>query len=141
LPERPSFTPECTDVTDVVRFVEAVSIDMLAVSIGSIHGVYEIQDALDFDRLEAIRNATSLPLVMHGTSGISLENAGCLARAGMAKINYGEPFRYNYIRYFNKLSDEMEHLWHSWKVMQAVKDRLKADMKSIISALGAEGKA
>ena len=59
----------------------------------------------------------------------------------MAKINFGEPFRYNYIRYFNELTDEMEHLWHPWRIMREVKNRLKQDMQKLIVALGAEGKA
>jgi tagatose 1,6-diphosphate aldolase GatY/KbaY len=116
-------------------------VDMLAVSIGTIHGVYETQDALDFDRLAEIRGAISVPLVQHGTSGISLKNAGLLARAGMAKVNYGEPFRYDYIRHFVSLSDEMQHLWHPWRIMEEVKNRLRADMEAIIEALGSRGRA
>jgi hypothetical protein len=59
----------------------------------------------------------------------------------MAKINFGEPFRYNFINYFYELTDSMEHLWHAWKIMREVKDRLKVDMKELIGVLGSEGRA
>ena len=114
---------------------------MLAVSIGTAHGVYQRQEKIDFDLLKRLRSSLNIPLVQHGTGGISLENLGKLSKSGMAKINFGEPFRYNYIRYFNQLSDEMEHLWHPWKIMQEVRDRLKNDTEKLIIALGAEGKA
>ena len=38
----------------------------------------------------------------------------------MAKINFGEPFRYNAIRYFCELADGMEHLWHPWRIRREV---------------------
>ena len=138
--ERPTIPIDKTSVEEAMRFAGSVDIDMLAVSIGSIHGVYRIQDRLDFDLLRKIREAVPLPLVAHGTSGISLDDLTRLAGEGMAKINFGEPFRYDYIRYFCRFSDEIEHLWHSWRVMEEVKDALKKDMKILIRALGADGK-
>ena len=59
----------------------------------------------------------------------------------MSKINFGEPFRMNYIRYFRQMSDELEHMWHPWRIMREVKNRLKKDMKDLICALRADGKA
>lgn len=141
VPERPPTAPGTTSVEEARTFVAQTPVDMLAVAIGTTHGVYQHQDDLDFDLLGRIRDAVDVPLVMHGTSGISTENLTRLAKNGMAKINFGEPFRYNYIRYFNELTDNMEHLWHSWKIMEQVKNRLAADMKILIQALGADGKA
>ena len=138
--ERPTIPIDKTRVDEAVRFAEAVDIDMLAVSIGSIHGVYQKQDQLDFELLRKIREAVSIPLVSHGTSGISVDDLKKLTREGMAKINFGEPFRYDYIRYFCRFSDEIEHLWHSWRVMEETKDALVKDMKVLIRALGADGK-
>ncbi|MBT3379388.1 MAG: class II fructose-bisphosphate aldolase [Lentisphaerae bacterium] len=141
VPERPPTAPGTTSVEEATAFVAQTRVDMLAVAIGTTHGVYQHQDDLNFELLGRIRDAVDVPLVMHGTSGISTENLSRLAQNGMAKINFGEPFRYNYIRYFNELTDGMEHLWHSWKIMQEVKNRLAADMEVLIKALGADGKA
>ena len=141
LPERPTIPIEKTSVDEAVRFAGAVDIDMLAVSIGSIHGVYQTQDNLDFPLLRQLRDAVSLPLVAHGTSGISIEDLKRLSADGMVKINFGEPFRYDYIQYFCRFADEIEHLWHSWRIMAEAKDALKEDMKVLIKALGADGRA
>jgi ketose-bisphosphate aldolase len=141
VPPKPTIPPAKTTVEDAVTFTRAVDVDMLAVSVGTTHGVYEAQTAIDYGLLAAIRGAVDVPLVQHGTCGIATEDLTRLAKAGMAKINFGEPFRFNYIRYFNTLTDTMEHLWHPWRIMQAVKDRLVDDMKTLICACGSDGKA
>ena len=141
VPERPGFTPGKTGVAEAKAFVEAVEVDLLAVSVGTVHGVYQRQPDIDFRLVGELAAAVDVPLVQHGTGGISLDDLARLARAGMAKINFGEPFRYHYIESFNELTDSMEHLWHAWRICEAVKDRLKADMIEIIHALGAAGRA
>ena len=141
VPEKPTLPPPRTDPAEAVEFVKATGVDLLAVSVGTIHGVYQSQTDIDFALLEHINRLLDIPLVQHGTCGISLEDLSRLAAAGMAKINFGEPFRYNYIRIFNELTDEMEHLWHPWRIMQEIGNRLKQDMKELICALGADGKA
>ncbi len=76
----------------------------------------------------------------HGASTTDPADAR-LARSGMAKINFGEPFRANYIQYFKEYADTLDHKDHPWKIMWAVKDRLEEDMRLLIAALGSEGKA
>lgn len=141
VPKQPTIPPTKTNVDEAVRFADAVNMDMLAVSVGTTHGVYETQTGIDFELLAALRDAITVPLVQHGTGGIGLDDLSRLAQGGMTKINFGEPFRYNYIRYFTELTDEMEHLWHPWRIMREVKDRLKADIKALVEALDSEGKA
>lgn len=130
-----------TDVKEAIRFVEATGVDMLAVATGAQHGIFEVQDQIDLDLVRELRQKVSVPLVQHGTCGIPLGLVTELVKAGMAKINFGEPFRANYITYFTEYAETLDHKGHPWKIMQAVKDRLKEDMKQIIRALGAEGKA
>jgi fructose-bisphosphate aldolase class II/tagatose 1,6-diphosphate aldolase GatY/KbaY len=139
--DEPTIPPTKTKIEEAVEFAKNVDIDMLAVSVGTTHGVYKAQTNIDLELLSKIRSSVDVPLVQHGTCGISLEDLSKLAKGGMNKINFGEPFRFNFIRYFNELTDEMEHLWHPWKIMQETKNRIKADMKELIIALGSEGKA
>lgn len=141
VPATPTIPPAKTSVDEAISFVKEIEVDMLAVSVGTTHGVYQTQTAIDFGLLAELKKTVSVPLVQHGTSGIAADDLTRLAKGGMAKINFGEPFRYNYIRYFNELTDEMEHLWHPWRIMREVKNRLKQDMQKLIVALGAEGKA
>lgn len=141
VPEKPLIPPAKTDVDEANRFVKFVPVDMLAVSVGTTHGVYKTQDGIDFDLLRKLRHEIDVPLVQHGTCGISLEDISKLVMYGMSKVNFGEPFRFKYIEYFNELTDNMEHQWHAWRIMREIKNRLKTDMIEIIKALGAAGKA
>ena len=141
VPERPETPPAKTSVPEAKSYVEAVDVDMLAVSIGTTHGVLQRQGGIDWDLLAALRDAVDIPLVQHGTGGIPIPYLSRLAESGMSKINFGEPFRFNYINYFVELVDGMEHLWHPWRIMRKVKDRLKDDMKALILALRSHGRA
>ncbi|WP_105614729.1 ketose-bisphosphate aldolase [Vallitalea okinawensis] len=76
-----------TDVDAVRRFVESTNIDALAVAIGNAHGPYLDKPNLQFSRLAEIDNATSVPLVLHGGSGISKDDFRKTIKIGIQKIN------------------------------------------------------
>jgi ketose-bisphosphate aldolase len=76
-----------TEPEAAIEFVEKTGVDALAVAIGTSHGVYKSPPELDFERLEKIRSNLSIPLVMHGASGLSDENFRQAIRSGMSKIN------------------------------------------------------
>ncbi|GAO76536.1 class II fructose-1,6-bisphosphate aldolase [Meiothermus ruber] len=61
-----------TDPDEAARFVEATGIDYLAVAIGTSHGAYKGKGRpyIDHARLEQIAAKVSLPLVLHGSSGV-----------------------------------------------------------------------
>jgi len=77
-----------TDVDQALEFVRETGIDALAVAIGNSHGKYKGEPCLDFDRLQAIRDATGIPLVLHGGSGISADDFRKAISLGIAKINF-----------------------------------------------------
>lgn len=140
VPEKPTVPPTKTDSAEAKRFADAVGVTMLAVSVGTTHGVYASQTGMDFDLLRQLRANLDLPLVQHGTAGISLDDLARLVAAGMSKVNFGEPFRFDYIRHFLDLADTLEHRWHPWKIQQEIRTRLKDHMKDLIRALGSDGK-
>jgi fructose-bisphosphate aldolase class II len=61
-----------TDPDEAARFVEATGIDYLAIAIGTSHGAYKGKGRpyIDHARLEQIAAKVSLPLVLHGSSGV-----------------------------------------------------------------------
>jgi len=65
-------TDPYTDPDAAVEFVDRTGVDSLAVAIGTSHGAYKFKGdvKLDFERLKAIRNKVSVPLVLHGASGV-----------------------------------------------------------------------
>ena len=77
-----------TDPDDAERFARETGIDALACAFGTAHGLYLKQPKLDFDRLKKIASLTSVPLVMHGGSGVSHADYKRVIELGIRKINY-----------------------------------------------------
>lgn len=77
-----------TSAAEAAGFVERTGVDCLAVSIGTIHGRMKGVPKLDYARLDKIREAIPIPLVIHGGSGLSDEQYRKLIAHGVAKINY-----------------------------------------------------
>jgi ketose-bisphosphate aldolase len=76
-----------TDPNQAAEFVERTGCDSLAVAIGNQHGVYTSEPKLNFDVVEKVRDAVSVPLVLHGASGISDADIRTAISLGIAKIN------------------------------------------------------
>lgn len=77
-----------TDPALALRFVKETGIDALACSFGTAHGLYKVAPKLDFERIQKIRDLTGLPLVMHGGSGLPMEDYTLAIKRGIRKINY-----------------------------------------------------
>ncbi|HEP1080348.1 TPA: ketose 1,6-bisphosphate aldolase [Pasteurella multocida] len=77
-----------TNVEQAVEFVRETGIDALAVAIGNTHGKYKGVPKLDFERLAQIHQAVSVPLVLHGGSGLSADDFRKTIQRGICKINF-----------------------------------------------------
>ena len=78
-----------TDPELAARFVADTGIDALACSFGTTHGIYLKKPKLDFGVVRNVRKRTgSIPVVMHGGSGVSREDFREAIRAGVRKVNY-----------------------------------------------------
>lgn len=76
-----------TNPAQAAEFVERTGIDFLAIAIGNQHGVYSSKPQLKLEILEEVRAAVSIPLVLHGASGISDEDVKKCIDRGITKIN------------------------------------------------------
>ena len=127
-----------TDPDQAVDFLAQTGTDALAVCIGNIHGRYRSEPRLDFDRLDAIRKAVSVPLVLHGASGLP---EGMVRRAielGVCKFNVNTELREAY------LGALREHLAESpdlLGLMQSVTDAMKGVVRSKLQVFGSAGRA
>jgi len=68
-------------------FVEKTGIDALAVAVGTAHGAYKFPPKLDFERLKMIADTVTVPLVLHGGSGLTNADFRQAIQAGISKIN------------------------------------------------------
>ncbi|MBR3250451.1 MAG: class II fructose-bisphosphate aldolase [Erysipelotrichaceae bacterium] len=76
-----------TTVEECKKFVELTGVDSVAISIGTAHGAYKGTPVINFERLQEIRNAVDVPLVLHGGSSSGDENLKKCAQLGISKIN------------------------------------------------------
>lgn len=76
-----------TEPSEAARFVADTGVDALAVAVGSSHAMTERTAKLDLDLISRLRDAVAVPLVLHGSSGVSDEEMGHAIAAGMVKIN------------------------------------------------------
>ena len=77
-----------TEPDAAVEFVARTGIDALACAFGTSHGFYTEAPKLDFERLSKINSLVDIPLVMHGGSGVSVEDYREVISRGITKVNY-----------------------------------------------------
>lgn len=73
---------------DAERFVTETQVDALAIAIGTVHGFFKGTPKLDIPRLQEIRQRVSIPLVLHGGSGLPEEEFRAAIRNGINKVNF-----------------------------------------------------
>lgn len=97
---------ECkTDPDMVADFVERTGCDVLAVSVGNVHGLC-LNPKIDIPLLARIHEVCPVPLVLHGGSGIPKEVIWEAKKHGLIKINYGSDLRKEYIGTFGRAYEQ-----------------------------------
>lgn len=76
-----------TDPEEAAKFVEQTGVDILALSIGTVHGEYRFPPNINIPRLQKISEKVSIPLVMHGGSGTPEEKVAEAVNYGITKLN------------------------------------------------------
>lgn len=75
------------DCGECVRIVKEAGVDALAPALGSVHGPYVGEPKLGFVEMAEIKEATNMPLVLHGGTGIPDEQIKRAISCGTCKIN------------------------------------------------------
>lgn len=86
-----------TDPELAARFVTATNVDLLAVSVGNVHIKLAGRQELNLDRLEQIQRRVTIPLVLHGGTGIATDSLRAAIARGVAKVNYGTYLKQRYL--------------------------------------------
>lgn len=130
-----------TRVAEAERFVAETGVDALAVSIGTLHGLYRGKPKLDFERLSQLRAACPIPLVLHGGSDTPDADLRRAIEIGIDKINIWTDVR---IPFLQALKETLESPIRSLEVSDAL-GAARAAATQIIRQknrlLGATGKA
>lgn len=76
-----------TDPEEARRFVEQTGVDWLAVAVGTSHAMTTRDAAVDVELIARLAAAASIPLVLHGSSGVDDDTLRAAVAAGMSKVN------------------------------------------------------
>lgn len=82
-----------TDPEMVPEFIAKTGVDTLAVSVGTMHGLFKGQENIDFERLTLVAKKAKLPLVLHGASGVAKEQIRQAIKGGIRIINIDTELR------------------------------------------------
>lgn len=127
---------------DAVRLAGESGVDYLAAAIGTAHGFYQGKPQINFERLCQVASSVSVPLVLHGGTGIPEEDVKRCIREGIAKVNVGTIIRYTYL---DKLHEEIEKQGALTPpvdlIYPTVTDSVKEVAKGWIRTCMSEGKA
>lgn len=83
-----------TDPSEAAQFATDSNVDAMAISVGNVHLQENKEGGLDEDRIAAIQALTSVPLVIHGGSGVPVAQRTRLARStNICKFNIGTELR------------------------------------------------
>jgi fructose-bisphosphate aldolase class II len=87
-----------TKIEEAERFVKETGVDMLAPAVGNFHGMLRggVDPRLNIERIKAIREATGVPLVLHGGSGNSSEDFSMAIDVGIAIVHVNTEIRVAY---------------------------------------------
>lgn len=135
------------DPEQAMEFVNETGIDIFAPAIGTAHGVYKTKNPkLDFDRLQKIAEImngkqATIPLVIHGGTGLQPDVVTKLVSLGGSKFNVSTDLKYSLIdttySYISSHRDE----YNPGKIDMAVKEAIKGRINYWIDLLGCAGKA
>lgn len=94
-----------TDPHEIASFLHGSQADLLAVAVGNVHGSYKGVPKLDWPLIELIRTqAGTVPLVLHGASGLPKTDLASAGGAGIGKVNFNTELRAATFDYINEMS-------------------------------------
>jgi len=121
------------DKDECVKLVKEANIDFLAPALGSVHGPYKGEPKLGFKEMEEIKEATNIPLVLHGGTGIPDDKIKKAISCGTAKINVNTECQQAFARELRKLIASDDKVYDPRKILgpatkgiaEAVREKMK----------------
>lgn len=130
-----------TRVEDASRFIAETGVDALAVSIGTLHGLYRGKPQLDFARLADLRAACAIPLVLHGGSDTPDADIRRAIETGIDKINIWTDVRIPYLKAMREALDGPIEKIEAHQVFESAREAAFEVIRHKNRLLGSVGKA
>ncbi len=119
----------------VEDFVGRTGVDALAIAFGTAHGIYKEKPKLNFDIITEVSKKTSVPLVMHGGSGISHDEYREVIRRGITKINYYTYMAYEGYAAAKKMTEKIDSTFYHDLALEA-KNAMAKNVEETLKVFG-----
>ncbi len=125
-----------TEVADALMMEQQGQPDALAISIGNVHRLESGSVEINLERFNELEKALSLPLVIHGTSGLEDKDIQMLSLRQVSKFNVGTVLRKSFGNSLRSTLESDPALFDRITIMKKVIPDLKATASKVISLLG-----
>lgn len=130
-----------TDPEEARIFVEETGVDSLAIAVGTAHGVYKGEPKVDIERIKEIDRVVSVPLVLHGSSGVPYDTLENAVKAGIRKINIDTDIRASFATSVKEFVEANPSEIDPRKILKPASARMADTVKEKIKVFGSDGKA
>jgi len=130
-----------TDPEEAKEFAEQTGVDFLAVGIGNAHGFYKGVPKLRFDILEKTQSLVSIPIVLHGASGIPDEDVKKSTGLGICKVNFATELRDAFTKGVKEYLEKNPEVFDPKKYNGAGREKVKELIKHKMHVLNSVHKA
>ncbi len=119
------------------EFVEATGVDSLAVAVGTSHAMTSRVATVDRELIAALKASTGVPLVLHGSSGLSDDELAGAVQAGMTKINISTHLNGLFTTEVRKALATDESLVDPRRYLAPARDAVRDEVERLLRLLGA----
>ena len=121
-------------------FCSKTNIDLLAPSLGSVHGLYKDSPNINFAVMKEISESTKKPLVLHGGTGLSDEILKKSIEMGVRKINFNTELQLVWSSALREFLKNNEEVYDPRKIISSGEEAIKKCVKHYINILGSANK-
>lgn len=118
---------------DCISFSKQTGIDSLAPALGSVHGFYKGEPHLQFETMKAIKENVSLPLVLHGGTGIPADQIKKAIACGITKINVNTDLQSVWSNAVREYLDNDKLVYDPRKIIGSGERALKERIREMVS--------
>ncbi|NOC83548.1 class II fructose-bisphosphate aldolase [Ruegeria sp. HKCCD6428] len=127
-----------TDPDEAATFATQTGVDAMAISVGNVHLQQNKEGGLDEDRIRRIQAVTNVPLVIHGGSGVPVEQRARLAReTAICKFNIGTELRMAFGTALRAAVNRDPDRFDRVTILKETHDPVVAAARTVIRAFGA----
>ena len=125
-----------TDPEEAADFVAATGVDALAVAVGTSHAMLSQDATLDFELIRQLGSRVAVPLVLHGSSGVSDADLTRAVAAGITKVNVATRLSQAFTAAVRSCLDDNPSAVDSRSYLGQAREAMAAEVGRVLGVLG-----